>query len=191
MRWATALGFVVAGVTAFPGAASASSIVYVCADAANLCRVDPSTGAQTQMTTDGQPGTPRVYGGPSLSRDGTRLAFVFNSQVIVGDGNAGARGAPFATTALLALMRPDGGQLAELEQTFSLPAIQVCTYGLDGSSRHCPYGTPSAGWAPDNNLLISVNIGAPDYNTVICHVSAAASTGPGSDVRAADSSNDL
>jgi hypothetical protein len=185
-----ALGLVVAGVMALSASASASSIVYVCADGANLCRVDPGTGAQTQLTTDGQSGTSNVYGGPSLSRDGTKLAFVFDYHVIVGDGNAGSRGTPFATTALVALMRPDGGQVAELEQTFAFPAIQVCTYGLDGSVRHCPYGTPSAGWAPDNNLLISVSAGAPNNNLEICHVSAASNQAC-SDVRAADSSNDL
>jgi hypothetical protein len=187
---AMALGLVVAGVMALSASASASSIVYVCADGANLCRVDPGTGAQTQLTTDGQSGTSNGYGGPSLSRDGTKLAFVFDYHVIVGDGNAGSRGTPFATTALVALMRPDGGQVAELEQTFSFPAIQVCTYGLDGSGRNCPYGTPSAGWAPDNDLLISVSAGAPNYNMQICHVSAASNQAC-SDVRAADSSNDL
>jgi hypothetical protein len=115
---------------------------------------------------------------------------VFDYHVIVGDGNAGSRGTPFATTALVALMRPDGGQVAELEQTFSFPAIQVCTYGLDGSVRNCPYGTPSAGWAPDNDLLISVSAGAPNNNLEICHVSAPSNQAC-SDVRAADSSNDL
>jgi hypothetical protein len=58
-----ALGLVVAGVMTLSASASASSIVYVCADGANLCRVDPGTGAQTQLTTDGQPGTSNVYGG--------------------------------------------------------------------------------------------------------------------------------
>src|SRR6185312_15478298 len=183
------LGLVVAGAMALCASASASSIVYVCADGANLCRVDPGTGAQSQLTTDAQPGTSAVYGGPSLSRDGSKLAFVFDNHVIVGDGNAGSRGTPFATTALVALMRPDGGQVAELEETFATPAIQVCTYGLDGTGRNCPYGTSSAGWAPDNNLLISISAGAPNYNQEICHVSAAAS-GP-CDARADDSSNDL
>jgi hypothetical protein len=62
-----------------------------------------------------------AYGGPSLSRDGSKLAFAFNNHIFVSDVNANNRSAPFATTGLIALMRPDGGQLAELEQTLTNP----------------------------------------------------------------------
>jgi Tol biopolymer transport system component len=168
MRFGKILGILAGAMLVLPASASASSIVYVCSDGANLCRVDPGNGAQTQLTADGQSGTSNAYGGPSLSRDGTKLAFVFNSQVIVSDANAANRGAPFATTAFVALMRPDGGAVAELEQ--ALGVVQVCTYNLNGSGRNCPYGTAgSAGWAPDNNLLISVGAGPPNYNVEICH----------------------
>ncbi len=168
--------------------ASASVLVYTCG--ANLCKINPDGSGQAQLTNDGQAGTSQAYGSPSLSRDGKKLAFVFDSKVFVGDAGAANRGAPFATTALVALMRPDGAQVAELEQTFSAPAIQVCVYGIDGSGRNCPYGTPSAGWAPDNNLLISTSAGPPEYNKEICHVSATENQ-LCTEVKAVDSAHDL
>ena len=177
---------------ALGGSASASSIVYRCGPSlADLCRVNPDGSGQSQLTSDGQPGTSSAYGSPSLARDGSRLAFAFDGHIVVSDANAANRSAPFATTALVALMRPDGGQVAELERTFTSPAIQLCTYNLDGSGRSCPYGTPSAGWAPDNNLLISVSAGAPNYNLEICHVPVAGPSGAPCDVRADDPAHDL
>jgi WD40-like Beta Propeller Repeat len=167
--------------------ASASVIIYGCAP--NLCRVNPDGTGMTQLTGDGQSGTSMAYGAPSLSRDGTKLAFAFNNHIFVSDVNANNRSAPFATTGLIALMRPDGGQLAELEQTLTNPPIQLCTYNLDGSGRSCLYSTPSAGWAPDNNLLISTQPGLAS-NEQICHVSVIANQ-PCSDVRADDPANDL
>ncbi len=150
------------------GAAPAGAvIVYTCGG--NLCRINSDGSDRAQLTTDGQPGTSKVYGGPSLSRNGTKLAFVFDNQVIVSNANATGRSAPFASTAFVALMRPDGGAVAEIEETFSTVPFQVCTYNLDGSGRNCPYGTSSAGWAPDNNLLISVSAGAPNYEQEVCH----------------------
>jgi hypothetical protein len=172
-----------------PAAAVASSSVIVYGCAPNLCRVNPDGTGMTQLTSDGQSGTSLAYGGPSLSRDGSKLAFAFDNHIFVSDVNANNRSAPMATTGLVALMRPDGGQLAELEQTLSNPPIQLCTYNLDGTGRNCPYGTPSAGWAPDNNLLISTQPGLAS-NEQICHVAAAANQ-PCSDVRADDPANDL
>jgi hypothetical protein len=172
-----------------PAAAVASSSVIVYGCAPNLCRVNPDGTGLTQLTSDGQSGTSMAYGGPSLSRDGTKLAFAFNNHIFVSDANANNRSAPIATTGLSALMRPDGGQLAELEQTLTNPPIQLCTYNLDGSGRSCLYSTPSAGWAPDNNLLISTQPGLAS-NEQICHVSATVNQ-PCSDVRADDPSNDL
>jgi hypothetical protein len=172
-----------------PGAAVASSSVIVYGCAPNLCRVSPDGTGMTQLTSDGQSGTSMAYGAPSLSRDGTKLAFAFNNHIFLSDVNANNRSAPLATTGLVALMRPDGGQLAELEETLSNPPIQLCTYNLDGTGRNCQYSTPSAGWAPDNNLLISTQPGLAS-NEQICHVSAAANQ-PCSDVRADDPANDL
>jgi hypothetical protein len=172
-----------------PGAAVASSSVIIYGCAPNLCRVNPDGTGMTQLTSDGQSGTSMAYGAPSLSRDGSKLAFAFNNHIFVSDVNANNRSAPLATTGLVALMRPDGGQLAELEQTLTNPPIQLCTYNLDGTGRNCQYATPSAGWAPDNNLLISTQPGLAS-NEQICHVPAAANQ-PCSDVRADDPANDL
>jgi Tol biopolymer transport system component len=180
-----ALGFLA------PAAAVASSSVIVYDCAPNLCRIAPDGTGMTQLTSDGQSGTSMAYGGPSLSRDGSKLAFAFNNHIFVSDANANNRSAPFATTGLSALMRPDGGQVAEFEQTLANPPIQLCTYNLDGSGRNCQYATPSAGWAPDNNLLISTQPGLAS-NEQICHVSAAVNDNqPCSDVRADDPANDL
>ena len=167
--------------------ASSSVIIYGCAP--NLCRVNPDGTGMTQLTSDGQSGTSMAYGAPSLSRDGSKLAFAFNNHIFVSDVNANNRSAPLATTGLVALMRPDGGEIAELEQTLTNPPIQLCTYNLDGTGRSCPYATPSAGWAPDNNLLISTQPGLAS-NEQICHVPAAANQ-PCRDVRADDPANDL
>jgi hypothetical protein len=120
-----------------PAAAVASSSVIVYDCAPNLCRISPDGTGMTHLTSDGQSGTSMVYGGPSLSRDGSKLAFAFNNHICLSDANANNRGAPIATTGLIALMRPDGGQVAELEQTLTNPPIQLCTYNLDGSGRNC------------------------------------------------------
>jgi Tol biopolymer transport system component len=174
---------------AVPASAVASSSVIIYGCAPNLCRVNPDGTGMTQLTSDGRSGTSMAYGAPSLSRDGSKLAFAFDNHIFVSDANANNRSAPFASTGLIALMRPDGGQLAELEQTLTNPPIQLCTYSLDGSGRSCLYATPSAGWAPDNNLLISTQPGLAS-NEQICHVSAAVNQ-PCSDVRADDPANDL
>jgi hypothetical protein len=172
-----------------PAAAGASSSVIVYDCAPNLCRIAPDGTGMTHLTGDGQSGTSMAYGGPSLSRDGSKLAFAFNNHIFVSDVNGNNRSAPFTTTGLIALMRPDGGQVAELEETLANPPIQLCTYNLDGSGRNCQYATPSAGWAPDNNLLISTQPGVAS-NEQICHVSAAANQGC-TDVRANDPAHDL
>jgi hypothetical protein len=104
-----------------PAAAVASSSVIVYDCAPNLCRIAPDGTGMTHLTSDGQAGTSMAYGGPSLSRDGSKLAFAFNNHIFVSDANANNRGAPIATTGLSALMRPDGGQLAEFEQTLNNP----------------------------------------------------------------------
>jgi WD40-like Beta Propeller Repeat len=194
-RWVGRASARVCGVVALalalgaPAAAVAGSSVIIYGCAPNLCRINPDGTGMTSLTSDGQSGTSMAYGAPSLSRDGSKLAFSFDNHIFVSDVNANNRSAPFATTGLVALMRPDGGQLAELEQTLTNPPIQVCTYSLDGSGRSCLYSTPSAGWAPDNNLLISTQPGLAS-NEEICHVSAIANQ-PCSDVRADDPGNDL
>lgn len=173
----------VATLTLGAETAGASTIDYNCGG--NLCSIQPDGSGKAQLTTGGG------YSSPSISRDGTRLAFVLHYHVVVADARAGNRGAPFASTAFAVLMRPDGGAVAEIEEAFSAVPFQICTYELDGRGRNCPYGTSSAGWAPDGNLLISDSAGAPNYNDVIFRCPAHGSSAGCNDVRAADMGNDL
>jgi hypothetical protein len=168
--------------------ANASFLVYLCGP--NLCRINPDGTGKKPLTSDGQAGTAHAYGGPSLSRNGSKLSFVYFEQVYVGDANAKHRTGAFPNThtAVVTAMRPDGGQLLELEDTFSFPAVDVCTYNLDGSGRNCPYGAGAANWAPDGNLLIDTQLNTA--NEIICKVAVAANQ-PCTDVIAQDPNSDL
>ncbi len=172
-------------VAAAAPAAGASFIVYGCGN--NLCRINPDGTGAAPVTTDGGPGA-SAYGAPSLSRDGSRLAFIQGSDLYIGDAAAQNRGAPISTYALTAVLRPDGGQVADIE---SAGFEEVCVFNADGGGRNCPYTTGSAGWAPDNGLLFSVSAGAPNYNQEICHGPVSGTSGGCTDVRADDPSNDL
>jgi WD40 repeat protein len=173
-------------ILAFAAAAHASFIVYGCGN--NLCRINPDGTGSAPVTTDGGSGA-SAYGAPSLSRDGSRLAFIQGSNLYIGDAAAQNRVGPISTYALTAMLRPDGGQVADIE-SFSSSAA-VCVFNADGSGRNCPYSTGSAGWAPDNGLLFSVSAGAPNYNQEICHGPVSGTSGACSDVRANDPANDL
>jgi hypothetical protein len=100
--------------------------------------------------------------------------------VYVGSTSASASapshaGTGIASTAVVALLRPDGQQVAELET--ALGQVQLCTYNADGSGRDCPYGTGSAGWSADNDhVLISVSSDTPPYATRICYLPTAGNT---------------
>ena len=71
-RLAVAMAMLLAVGAIAAGSASASYIVYVCG--ANLCEVNPDGTGQRAFTTDGG-GAAGSYSTPSLSRDGTLLAF--------------------------------------------------------------------------------------------------------------------
>jgi Tol biopolymer transport system component len=174
--------------------AHASFIVYSCG--ANLCRVNPDGSGQRQLTSNGEPGTSAVYGSPSLTRDGHRLAFTYKGHVLI----AGTDGSPPHVTlekvnnAGSVIMRPDGKQVLELEHWTLMggrSGVQVCTYLATGSGRNCPTGAGSAGWAPDDNLLISTEVGHSSYQA-ICHVPVVHSEPKAcGDVRAAIPSRNL
>jgi hypothetical protein len=111
-------------LAAAPGSASAATkIIYVCGN--NLCRVNPDTGAKSTLTTDGTDSSP--YRSPSLSRDGTKLAFLHGAAgpndrvdgIFVSDANAANRVGPFKNTgstsgptASQVAMKPDGSEVA-------------------------------------------------------------------------------
>lgn len=131
-----------------PAAAGASSIVYQCGAAYdNLCRIDPDTASQHQITTDGAGG---AYASPSLSRDGTRLAFVRGTGTLfTSDASAGARVGPISRSALVAYMNPAGTQVADLEN-FGLNAPVTGALRADLTSG-TQDGQPV--WSPDGTQI--------------------------------------
>jgi hypothetical protein len=89
-------------------AAGASTIYYRCAG--NICRVNADGSAQQQLTSGGG------YVTPSISRDGSRLAFVHGNSTFVADANAQNPVDVHVNTALISVMRPDGGRVAVINE---------------------------------------------------------------------------
>jgi hypothetical protein len=177
-RGALAVVAVLAAMLALAAAAdtaAASFIVYQCGPSfQNLCRIAPDGSDPTPLTTDGQsPGG--AYASPSLSRDGTRLAFVRGSgQLFTADAGTGGLVGPISRSALAAYLSPDGTSVADLEN-FGLGApVAVCRFAASGADRECPASTGSAGWAPGNRLLISARESSDEpADTAICLLAAA------------------
>src|SRR6185436_1878431 len=105
-----------AAATATPADQGAgSAIVYRCGSAfENLCRFTFDGAPPAQLTSDGKPGGP-LYASPSLSADGSKLAFTFGNDVFLADRDASNRSDRFARRAILVALRPDGGQVATVE----------------------------------------------------------------------------
>jgi hypothetical protein len=179
---------VLGGLTVGAARAEASFLVYMCGG--NLCRINADGSGATQLTHDGHAGTAHEYAGPSLSRDGSKLSFVDDEQIFVGDAVGAHRIGPFpgSHSAAVTVMRPDGGKLAELEFGVLTNGSELCTYDLSGSGRDCLYDSGAAGWAPDGELLIETP--SPHGNQTICQDSP---TTPAActHVVAADSTSDL
>src|SRR4051812_30169687 len=97
------------------GAVGRGSIVFRCG--ANLCRVAPDGSARVQLTTNGRPGGPS-YGWVSASRSGSRLGVAFGNQAYVLTGAGKRVSGPLRKSGavLVAQMRPDGNQIATVEQ---------------------------------------------------------------------------
>ncbi len=167
MRGSLAVAAVAAFLALAPSA-SASSIVYQCGPSfEDLCRIQPDGSGRTQLTSDGSAG---AYRSPSLSRDGSRLAFVRGSgELFTADASAGARVGPISRSALVAYLSPDGTQVADLENFGLGEPVALCSFGADGSGRDCPASAGSAGWAPGNRLLISTReADSEPLGTAIC-----------------------
>jgi PQQ-dependent catabolism-associated CXXCW motif protein len=95
--------------------AAASAIVYRCGnDLENLCRYTFDGAAPTQLTNDGVAKGP-LYTSPSLSADGTKLAFSFGNLAYIADGNAANRTQGSNARVVFASLRPDGARLATVE----------------------------------------------------------------------------
>lgn len=138
-------------VLAVAGSASAGASVIVYRCAPNLCEVNPDGSGQHALTSDGG-GAAGVYGSPSLSRDGSSLAFDLGNQGYVMNLATGARTALDAGSVEEMAMRPDGGQVGLITQQFlaypfnSLENV-LSTVNPDGSGfANHSYEPFSVGW---------------------------------------------
>jgi hypothetical protein len=187
IRLFVAAALAVGLVAAFAGAAhAATAIVYVCGN--NLCRVDPATGAQTQLTTDGTADSP--YRSPSLSRAGTKLAFARGSSmaanIYVADGNAQNAVGPLkdgggsALTGTSVVLRGDGSAIGYLHESYcsSGGSIYVCfnprSANPDGSNDQSwassPFSFVTVAWGPDG--LLSSDTGGANGYFYVCRLYA-------------------
>jgi hypothetical protein len=94
-------------------AAQASFLVYSCGE--NLCRVGADGSGQSQLTSDGG------YSSPSLSADGSKLAFIQHGSPYWEDLATGKRTDLGYGQAVIARMRPDGQRVAFIHTEYSSP----------------------------------------------------------------------
>lgn len=136
-----------------PAATARASIVYQCA--INLCRVEADGTGQAQITSDGTAVSPYTW--PSLSRDGTRMAWIRNGDLFLGSASAQPSVGPIVRSAIFAAIRPDGAQVGLLEKSYAFPVgTYVKVYDASGApvlSGPQP-DNYSLGWAPGNALLL-------------------------------------
>jgi hypothetical protein len=167
--------------------ASASEIAYECGP--NLCAINPDGTGQKQLTTDGT-GLGHRYIYPSISRDGSKLAFTFEEHWFLGSASApssasGAMGSFISDIEI----RPDGVQVL-YEGGF--PTEYVCVSNADGSGTSCPYAAPEApaAWSADDaHILISVKASVAPFQYQILYLPLSGATqGP---VKASDPAHDL
>jgi hypothetical protein len=130
-----------------PAPAAASEIAYVCSS--NLCRVDPTTGVVRQLTRDGTSSVDQEYTSPSISRDGTQLAFTHGGNVYMADSSAGgARDIVHGHNVRTVALRPDGGRILAITHSFVTGGNYLNAYAADGSAEQFEHGNPASfGWA--------------------------------------------
>jgi Tol biopolymer transport system component len=106
------------------------------------------------------------YLSPSLSRDGTKLAYLLGYHLYVLNRRTGKRTGPIARNAMLARISPDGTKVGDLEEfpDAAVPlgwVMTACVFNSNGSGpkagRNCEGSTGSFGFANDNRLLASVS----------------------------------
>jgi hypothetical protein len=119
------------------------SIIFRCG--ANLCSVAPDGSGRTQLTTDGRSGGPS-YGWVSASKDGSRLAVAYGNKAYVLNRSGRRVAGPFRSSGavLMAQIRPDGRQVATIEQVPEIlhppqpsPPVDVLTPFLFLQSTSC------------------------------------------------------
>jgi hypothetical protein len=173
---ATAMAVAAPGSAAAPGS---GSIVFRCG--ANLCRVRLDGSGRTQLTTDGRPGGP-AYGWVSATNDGSRLGVAFGNQAYVLTSSGRRVSGPLRRSGavLVALIRPDGRQIATVEQVAEIlhppppsPEVHVVTpflflAGASGAGRSTvARSTTTAGWL-GNHLMRSERSRTAPYEQQIC-----------------------
>jgi len=166
---ATLLALAVGCLAASPAGAT---IVFQCSD--NLCRINADGSGRTQITSDGS--STNDYHWPSLSRGGTRMAWIRHGGLYLGDANASSAVGPMTNAAGYLVIRPDGGQVAALVHSSVYDEWYVYVYNADGSiavSGVHP-DDPAIGWSPGNGLLLPWSLDSPGLSATvgICAVSS-------------------
>jgi hypothetical protein len=155
------------------------SILFRCGD--NLCSVAPDGSGRKQLTTDGHSGGPS-YGWLSASKDGSRLGVAFGNKAYVLNRSGRRVAGPFRSrgAVLVAQIRPDGRQLATIEQVPdilvppppSLPINVLTPYlflaSASGAGRDTvARSTATTGWL-GNRLMRDDPANAEPFEQEIC-----------------------
>ena len=104
---------------ALSAAPAGAVIVYVCGPDNNLCRINSDGSGQSQLTTDAT-ATANQYQTPSLSQDGTKLAFIQGNAAYTSSQDATGRTNLNAGDDVLTAMRPDGGRVAVINEQYEI-----------------------------------------------------------------------
>jgi len=173
-----------AGLGASPATARStpSVLVYSCGRGfANVCQLNPNGSGARRLTTDGSATVfVKRYASPSLSRDGTKLAYLRGYGLHVWNRHTGRRTGFISHQAELARISPDGRKVGDIEQ---FPAYTgtgwmdtACMFNSDGTGRNagrtCEGTTGSFGFTNANRMLASVpdqyDPGHGRYDAAIC-----------------------
>jgi Divergent InlB B-repeat domain/WD40-like Beta Propeller Repeat len=102
-------------VLVLAAAPAGAVIVYVCGPDNNLCRINSDGSHQSQLTTDAT-ASANLYQTPSLSHDGSKLAFIQGNAAYSSAQDATGRINLNAGDDVLTVMRPDGGRVAVINE---------------------------------------------------------------------------
>ncbi len=162
------------------------SIVFRCGD--NICRVAPDGSGRTQLTKNGRSPGPS-YGWLSATKDGSRFGVAFGNEAYILDKSGRRVKGPFRKNGavLVAQIRPDGRQLATIEQVPETlaqvppaPPVHVLTpflylTGASGTGRDAvARSTATTGWL-GNRLMRDESARAEPFEQGICLLATNAS----------------